>query len=433
MSLQLFCIIGVFWILKPLKKSIFVEYYDAHPLRFLDYTFTAAQSELLAKNINMIVAFVAMVLFVAVARAYRKSHLIAMMSGLMLTIAVALAFFATQSVSFVWAFYVFGDLFNMVMVGAFFAFLNDSVSKDQVKRLYGMIVFGGVLGGAFGATVTRGLLLHMSISKWLFVGSGITVVIALLAQIASRFSPSAVVHSEHSLAPPSPETPLPVSRLIRSKYIMAIALIVGSYEIVSSLVDFQFTSVVATTLDGADIGACFSTVYMIVNIVSLSVQLLLTGVVMTRLGVTRALLFLPALLLMGSGAFLIAPILAMGALLCVFDNGLNYSINQSARESLYVLLPSESRYRAKAFADIFIHRTAKAISVNATLLLSALLSYRWLALVAICFIVIWISAVLYAGNQFDNDESANTPWLRRKRKSKLLKKRRLFPIAPSGN
>jgi AAA family ATP:ADP antiporter len=35
----------------------------------------------------------------------------------------------------VWSFYLFGDLFSTIMVAAFFAFLNDTVSPDAARRL----------------------------------------------------------------------------------------------------------------------------------------------------------------------------------------------------------------------------------------------------------------------------------------------------------
>ena len=41
------------------------------------------------------------------------------------------------------------------MVPTFFAFLNDSVTPRQAKRLYGLIILGGVLGGAVGSTFVR--------------------------------------------------------------------------------------------------------------------------------------------------------------------------------------------------------------------------------------------------------------------------------------
>ena len=429
MALQFFFAIGVFWILKPLKKTLFIKLYDHQLLDVWRFEFNAAQTELLAKNLNMGLALLAMVLFVILARKFRRHHLLNVIVVFLCCCIATLMVMPVESVGFVWSFYIFGDLFNMLMLASFFAFLNDSVSREQARRLMGTVVFGGVLGGAVGATATRELLSQLNLQQWLAISLGITLLIGLLAHVAARHIP---VRSLPDDDEPTPQaSPLPFRKLIQSRYIVSIALIVGSYEMVSSLVDFQFTSAVSHYLNGDAIGAYFSSVYMTVNVVAMTVQLLFTGLVLTRLGVTRALLVLPGALLLGSVAFLAVPVLFFGALLCIFDNGLNYSINQSARESLYVLIRSEARYRAKAYVDILIHRTSKALSVNLTLLLSTVLSFRWLAIVSICLIVVWISAARYAGKQFDNEESADPLWPPEKRKKRFLRKNRLFPIAPS--
>ncbi|MBN2714807.1 MAG: hypothetical protein JXX14_03065 [Deltaproteobacteria bacterium] len=430
MSLQFFLIIGIFWILKPLKKSIFIQYYDNRSLTLGGAQFDAAQTELLAKNVNMVLAFLAMLLLVFLVRKYKKQHLISVISAMLIMGAAGLLILVPGGQNFAWAFYAYGDVFNMLMLAAFFSFLNDSVSTEQAKRMLGTVVFGGVLGGAIGATSTRGLLGHLSVSQWLLVCAVITVLIAALAHVAAGYAAPSNTHKPTLSSATQPLNTFSLKQLIRSKYVIAIAVIAGSYEMVSTLVDFQFTSAVSRNLNGDAIGSFFSTVYMTVNIVSLSVQVLLTGVIMTRLGITRALLVLPVALLFGSMAFLAMPILLIGAALCIFDNGLNYSINQSARESLYVLIPSEAKYKAKAWVDVFINRTAKAVSVNLTLLLSAVLSFRWLAVVSVCLIVLWIIAAKYAGRQFDSDESAEFQWPQNEKRKRLLKKPRLFPTVP---
>ena len=85
-------------------------------------------------------------------------------------------------------------------------------------------------------------------------------------------------------------------------------------------------------------------------------------------------------------------------------NGLNYSINQSAREALYVPTPLPVKYRAKACIDMFVQRLAKSVGVLVGLGLSAVLSgvgsVRWLSLVVAALVVVWIVAARHAGRRF---------------------------------
>jgi AAA family ATP:ADP antiporter len=70
--------------------------------------------------------------------------------------------------------------------------------------------------------------------------------------------------------------------------------------------------------------------------------------------------------------FTVLPILWVGSSLNTVDNAFSYSINQSAKESLYVPTTKDEKYKAKA----------------------------WLSGFTIPIIIIWIFAVRYAGRKF---------------------------------
>ena len=119
------------------------------------------------------------------------------------------------------------------------------------------------------------------------------------------------------------------ARLVfRSRYLLAI---VGLYEMVSTIMDFQFSATVEHFVAGGNIGAHFSLVFAITNVSAMVVQLVFTSFVMTRFGVGIALLVLPVAAFGGSAAFFTVPILWIGSLLNTADNAFSYSINQSAK------------------------------------------------------------------------------------------------------
>ena len=126
---------------------------------------------------------------------------------------------------------------------------------------------------------------------------------------------------------------------------------------------------------------------------------------MRRLGIGVALLFLPALLLVGSLGFLVLPTLAFATTMSASDNALNYSINQSAKEALYVPTTRDEKYKAKAFIDMFVQRFAKAIAVGVSLGVTTWFadfsSVRWLSLFTVAVVGLWLVAVRYAGRRFE--------------------------------
>lgn len=406
-----FLVITSFWILKPIKKSIFIQFYHQTGFDLFAWHMSGPQAELLAKVLNMAVAFVAVAVFTWLARRFRRQQLTFIFTGFFLASYVAYAFVIPSPSSVtVWTFYLFGDLFSTLMVATFFAFLNDSVTPDAAKRLYGLVGLGGVAGGVFGATTVRALIAKVNVVGWLWICFGLGVLIGVVAFGAGRMV--------DRNPPPEPESqdPEPEEQLepnpalegaqlvFRSPYLLSVVAIVGLYEIVSTVMDFQFTSTIAHYLEGPAIGRQFSTVFAITNAVSMLVQLFLTSLVMSRLGVGVALFILPVTALAGSTGFMALPVLWMGSALNTLDNGFSYSINQSAKEALYVPTTKDEKYKAKAFIDMFVQRFAKAVAVVVSLGITSVFkefsSLRWLSGFTVAVIVLWLFAARYAGRRF---------------------------------
>src|SRR5262245_41371943 len=122
-----FLVITTFWILKPLKKSIFVQFYRDSGFHFGSLSLDAAQAELIAKVANMFVALVAATVFSYISQWFRRQHLTYVFSAFVL---VCYCYFiwsiGEPNGPSVWWFYLFGDLYSTLMVATFFAFLNDS-------------------------------------------------------------------------------------------------------------------------------------------------------------------------------------------------------------------------------------------------------------------------------------------------------------------
>lgn len=496
MSLYFFLVTTSFWILKPIKKSLFIDYYKIHEgLTILKWSLLGSQAELLAKVLNMIVAVGAVAVFTLLARRFIRQQLTIIFSlffivcyflyipilpsvnqkvfsiskdfiyplntGKLLSknlyevfkhhdrpispkAAVskikknklwkitdqdnnriysvkqnkkenALNVYMTQSGKDIqiWSFYLFGDLFITLMAVTFFAFLNDSVTAEPAKRTYGLIGFGGVTGGAFGALSVRAMTDKLNNIPWLIILILLAIIIILLATLAGRLVHKPLKEKNHtkntinSNFHPHKATlsaALEGAKLaLSSKYLLAIIAIVGLYEMVSTIMDFQFTATVEHFIQGST-KEHFSLIFTITNFTAMFVQLFFTSLIMTKFGVGTALLILPIAVFSGSAGFFIAPILLFGSALNTIDNGFNYSINQSAKEALYVPISQDAKYKAKAFIDMFVHRFAKALAVGLSLMITTTFakfsSIRWLSFVTVGILIVWILAAKYAGNRF---------------------------------
>ncbi|MBW2313253.1 MAG: hypothetical protein JRH10_03605, partial [Deltaproteobacteria bacterium] len=173
-----FLVITTFWILKPIKKTVFIGFYEGQTFDLLGPAFTGPQAELLAKVMNMAVAYLAVVVFSALAKNLRRQQLTFVFSGFFLVAYVAYSYALNAAgEATVWSFYLFGDAFSTLMVATFFAFLNDSVTPDKAKRIYGLIGLGGVTGGAFGSMFVRTLISDLDTGTWMWICFGIGLLI----------------------------------------------------------------------------------------------------------------------------------------------------------------------------------------------------------------------------------------------------------------
>ena len=376
----------IFWILKPLKKTLFIGLYDGdQTFKLGSMEMLGSSAELLAKGMNLLIAFMLVVFLTLVTRLAKRQRLTYCCMGLIIamTFYFSLQMVNEPSESTVWLFYWFGDLYISLMLAAFFSFLHDTVDLRNAKRLYGFIVLGAVSGGAVGSTYFRGWIGEMNNQQWLHTIIGIGVVICLLA-FAAGWMAKSIPHHEPKPSPndvPKKKFNAAIegaSLVFKSRYLIAIAGIVGFYEITSEVLDYQFTAMTERFVPKEDIGSHFGTVYAIGNIAALVVQLCFSifAAGFPKYRIHWILLALPLAVALSSLFFIIAPILLAASLLKISDSTFAYSVNQTGRETLYNPLSRQEKYIARAFVEVFIQRTGKVAALLIAFLVPMFLNTR---------------------------------------------------------
>ncbi|MDE2656485.1 MAG: hypothetical protein OSB61_03380 [Verrucomicrobiota bacterium] len=376
----------IFWILKPLKKTLFIGLYDGdQTFKLGSMEMLGSSAELLAKGMNLLIAFMLVVFLTLVTRLAKRQRLTYCCMGLIIamTFYFSLQMVNEPSESTVWLFYWFGDLYISLMLAAFFSFLHDTVDLRNAKRLYGFIVLGAVSGGAVGSTYFRGWIEEMNNQQWLHTIIGIGVVICLLA-FAAGWMAKSIPHHEPKPSPndvPKKKFNAAIegaSLVFKSRYLIAIAGIVGFYEITSEMLDYQFTAMTERFVPKEDIGSHFGTVYAIGNIAALVVQLCFSifAAGFPKYRIHWILLALPLAVALSSLFFIIAPILLAASLLKISDSTFAYSVNQTGRETLYNPLSRQEKYVARAFVEVFIQRTGKVAALLIAFLVPMFLNTR---------------------------------------------------------
>jgi AAA family ATP:ADP antiporter len=267
--------------------------------------------------------------------------------------------------------------------------------------------------------------LTANFAVWQYVeGSGIgvlltaaaivTVVIAVIVlrlELIARRRGAAISRQTDALRPDKAEaapekenTVFEGARLVlASKYLLAIAMITFLYEINSQILDYQFSSAAESLQGAGGTQAFFGRIGTVIGVISVFTQLVLVSFIVRTFGITTALLVLPAAMAMAIGIYFVTPVLTTAALLTISDNSFNYSINQTARETLYVPTSDDVKYKARAFINMLVQRIGKGAAILMALGFGAMsnLPIRYLSILAFVVIAAWIGFAWYAGKRFD--------------------------------
>jgi AAA family ATP:ADP antiporter len=193
---------------------------------------------------------------------------------------------------------------------------------------------------------------------------------------------------------------------LRSPYLLGVAAIVSCYEIVSTIIDYQFSFAVAKLFVQEEALASFlgklgsGTV-----ILAIFFQIFITTFILRRYGPKVGLFILPVIMALGSLIFLIFPFITFAAVLFASDNSLHYSVNQTSKEVLYTPTDEDAKYQAKAFIDMFISRFSKGFSSLIILICNLFLvplgfQNHYLGILSLIIIIAWLVMASVVGSRF---------------------------------
>jgi ATP:ADP antiporter, AAA family len=396
-----FLTLAVFQIVKPVKNGLFVEKYGA-------------ERELFAKLANIAVAAAGVAAFTRLYNGMSRERLISVLALAFAGIFALLSrTLSNPGVVSIWAFYLAGDLLSTMMVAAFWAYLTDIAHPEQAKRLFGPIGAGGVIGGWAGSAVPKELLGTIGAHGLVVLASFLMGLIAVLIGPAEAQVRSSRVFRSVRPDPGQLPTHSPLREVaeggrlvLASRYLAAIVGIMAFYEITSQLMDYQFKLASQSFGSVQATQAFMANVYCYANLLSVFVQFFLVSYILRSWGIVTALLVLPVSLVISALAFAASPSLTTVSLMVIFDNGLNYSLQQTARESLFTPASRDEKYKARAFINMFVQRVAKGVSIFATLGLAAIgVGFRSLSAATIVTLVLLALCSIYAGRRFSRLEA----------------------------
>ncbi len=306
--------------------------------------------------------------------------------------------------------WIWVNILISVLMTHFWLVANEVFNPREIRNIIGFIGSGGILGGLLGGLLTKFAAGTFLYDYLLLISS---VMLLLCVVVVSLIFKNYKEHlPEQKQAPAAkkenPSMPSGISfktcmdSVRKNPYLSLMALIVSLTFIVSVLIDFQYNSIIENNISGENNLASFYGLFNAgVMVFAFLIQILITGGMIKRLGIRGTLLFYPIVLIFLCAGIFFFPVILLAVSIKASDKSLSYSVNQSIREILYIPVDPELRYRAKIFIDMFLQRFARGIgAVVAFVFIYLNIKVRYISLVSLIFIIIWIAVSLRINKEY---------------------------------
>jgi ATP/ADP translocase len=288
---------------------------------------------------------------------------------------------------------IFGLLFASLWLLATDIF--EKTEKREAARAFSRIGAGTLAGGMAGGLIAKGLAPYLD-PKWLIFLGAVVIggVVSLILHIHNRF-PTNIVAKRSGDRKAGILTPL------TNKYSLTLLLIAMTGALAGLLIDFQFYAAAASANMGSKGNTSFfANFYILLNFMSLLLQLFATPTIQDKVGLRGGLMVLP-LALIGAASFATAAATALSrSVLRVTEGGLRSSVHRSIWEQAFIPLDSTERSAVKLAVDGIGARIAEIAGAVAILLwlkqvasegaLPMPLDTSWIVWFTLATVAIWL-------------------------------------------
>jgi ATP:ADP antiporter, AAA family len=388
--LYFFSLLGGYYVLRPVRDEMGIQ----GGLENLPWLFTA----------TFIAMLVAVPVYGWAAGRFPRRTLLPLVYGFFI-VNLLIFYFAFTSgapmsvvarVFFVWL-----SVFNLFVVSVFWSFMVDIYSREQSRRLFGVIAVGGTAGAIAGPALTAQMAHVLGVVNLLLV-SVVMLSIALYCVWQLRLW-------VRDSAPEQAEAPAlegrwwdGFARVFRSRYLLGVSTYILLYTTVATFLYFIQAHIVQGAFDdSAERTRIFALIDLATNSLTVVLQLFITSRIAARWGLAVLLGIVPLGMAFGFLALGWAPVLAVIAAVQVLRRAGNYALARPGREMLFGVLPRIDKYKSKNFIDTVVYRGGDAVSGWVYAGMGALgLGLAGIAWAAIPVALVWMLTGILLGRRY---------------------------------
>jgi AAA family ATP:ADP antiporter len=311
-------------------------------------------------------------------------------------------------------FYIWVSVFNMLIISVFWSFMADIFSRTQAKRLFGFIAAGGTIGGIAGPAIATGLAKSVGNSGLMLISAAGFIVTALLVKLLAGARDRLVAASgtegqrtdiNHRLGGGNPLDGFIL--LLKSPYLLLIAGFLFLMTSISTIVYTQLSDLITKAFTDHNARTqAYATIELVVNSLAVVIQLIGTGRIINKFGVTLGLLLNPIIMVFAFLAIAFSPVLLILGSLQVVRRVAEYAVAKPTREMLFTVVDQESKYKAKNVIDTVVYRGGDLVASFVSVGVLNGFGDFGLAILGVIVSVVWFPIAWILGKRYESARSA---------------------------
>ena len=415
LSLILLFIVGAYWLLRPLKDSIFFGTVGGINLP-------------MAQTLSVVAVMILVLIYCKLVDIIPKHRLFYVVGTFYLTIFLIIACFMSHPVHGLnpalpigthrwigWITYFSIESFGSIFVALFWSFAASITKPESAKKGFPLILAGAQIGSISGPAL--GFLSHIiGLQVLIFIACGAVACIMLLMKVFLIAIPEEDRQPYCKEEASRPRTGFfeGIKLIVTKPYILGIFCIVSLFEIVVTIVDYQMkmqAKILPEYASNEAFNTFLSAFGVATNTIALVMALLGTTYLMKRFGLVFCLIAFPTTLAVIISGLYISSTTAISPYtllwitfgVMIIAKGLSYALNNPSKEIMYIPTSKDVKFKAKGWIDMFGGRLAKGTGAQFNNLfkssINSLMVYGTLA--ALGLIGIWIIIAMYVGRTFN--------------------------------
>jgi AAA family ATP:ADP antiporter len=307
-------------------------------------------------------------------------------------------------------------VFNMMIVAQFWAFAADIYTEAQGKRLFPLVAAGASLGAMAGSYTVKSIVHVVGTLQMMLISAAVLMASALITQIiharATKGKPAdkaagaaekdAVTGGKNGDEALSDEDKRGAFALVfKNKYLLLIAMFTLIFTLVNTSGEYMISQLVSDAAKQHEhtkeavreyIAGYMGDYFLWVNVAGLAIQLFLVSRIIKYGGFRVAFLVFPVVALASATMITASPTLGAVRIGKTAENSIDYSLNNTVRNMLWLPTTRRMKYVAKQAVDSFFARLGDVFSGAAVFVLVGQLDLgvRGVAAMNIVLILVWV-------------------------------------------